>query len=99
MPKNELRALITALSGTEPTVEMLSGDSEDVEVAFRNAIARVPGTGNKVVLVCGTTFIMASARAAVGIVEPRDSNILIDATNSTPHGKSNTDAQENFAKS
>lgn len=35
-------------------------------------------TGAPVVVVCGTAFIMAAARAELGIIEPRDSESLSD---------------------
>jgi len=42
-----------------------------------------------VVVVCGTFFIMSEARAALGIVEPRDGDFLADGVR---------DVQENFAE-
>jgi len=109
MPRRELRALITRITKEElePETDLL-GDSDDVEVAVQNALASTlidrrchpdDHGSSGVVLVCGTTFIMARARAAVGIVEPRDSDVLIDTAYSTLQGKSNTDAQENFSSS
>ena len=68
-----------------------------------------------VVVVCGTAFIMAEARAALGIVEPRDGDTLSDAiamatsgiasspTNASNDPKVNiqnfSDAQEYFSDS
>lgn len=34
------------------------------------------GGGRAVVLVCGTAFMMAEARAALGVLEPRDGDLL-----------------------
>lgn len=44
-----------------------------------------------ILLVCGTAFIMAEVRAALGIVEPRDSSVLSQAS-----GSYFKDAQEYF---
>lgn len=53
------------------------------------------------VVVCGTAFIMAEARAALGVVEPRDGDTLTDAITLASAGGVNTtdrnaDAQEFF---
>ena len=45
-----------------------------------------------VVLICGTAFIMDEIRAALGIIEPKDGDILFDLTN--PNAM--TDIQEHF---
>ena len=42
-------------------------------------------------MICGTAFIMADARAAIGIVEPRDGDILFELL-----GSQNSDMQESF---
>lgn len=100
MSTGELRALITSLTKGKdlvPCEDTWLGDNEDVETAVHNAVTSVPSRGG-VVIVCGTTFIMASARAAIGIMEPRDSDILSETINSSPQAKSNFDAQENFNK-
>jgi hypothetical protein len=35
-----------------------------------------PGRADAVVLVCGTAFIMAEARAELGVLEPKDGDLL-----------------------
>jgi hypothetical protein len=52
------------------------------------AQAQAQAQARAVVVVCGTAFIMADARAALGVVEPRDGDFL------SPGQK---DAQENFS--
>jgi hypothetical protein len=48
-----------------------------------------------VVVVCGTAFIMAEVRAAIGIVEPKDGDLLHQAMNNDGDD-SFLDAQEHF---
>lgn len=51
---------------------------EDCRVADVSEEMALP----RVVVVCGSAFIMAEARAALGIIEPRDGNILFgDSSN------------------
>ena len=38
-----------------------------------------------VVIVCGTAFIMAETRAELGVIEPKDSDSLSDASSPTGH--------------
>ena len=52
---------------------------------------RLAAADGGVVLICGTAFIMAEARAAVGIVEPKDGDILFELL-----GSKNSDMQESF---
>ena len=55
----------------------------NVQRAVRRAVCEVAedhsacfSTSTPVVLICGTAFIMSAARAELGIVEPRDSEVL-----------------------
>jgi hypothetical protein len=56
--------------------------------ALASSKAKTQAQARAVVVVCGTAFIMADARAALGVVEPRDGDFL------SPGQK---DAQENFS--
>lgn len=98
MSARDLRTLISSLTGHEHSATLVTStdsdsdnDDANVELAVQKAVAKVPSGG--AVLVCGTTFIMASARAAVGIIEPRDSAVLSSAASSI-----GSDAQENFTR-
>ena len=55
------------------------------------AALQLSAANREVVLICGSAFIMADARAAVGIVEPRDGDILFELL-----GSQNSDMQESF---
>ena len=50
--------------------------SSSVSTALKTCLAKAADEENSVVLIFGTTFIMSEARAALGIVEPRDSVFL-----------------------
>jgi dihydrofolate synthase/folylpolyglutamate synthase len=65
--------------------------SEALQQALTQCRAEVRDIKAKrgVVVVCGTFFIMSEARAALGIVEPRDGDFLADGVR---------DVQENFAE-
>ena len=51
-----------------------------------------------VVIVCGTAFIMAEARAALGIVEPKDGDTLSDAIAMATSGISSSSSDSNDQK-
>jgi dihydrofolate synthase/folylpolyglutamate synthase len=114
----ELRQLLSAHSAAVPASEVThdasASDTLPVREAVANAVravaeeaAALAAAGRPaptpVVVVCGTAFIMAEARAAVGVVEPRDGDTLTDAIAlasagiaSTTPADSNADAQEFF---
>lgn len=89
LPHTELRSLITQVSKQQPA----QGNDGDIRSSLRKAIlAAAPE--DDVVLVCGTAFIMAEARAEIGIVEPKDGDILSETGNTDL-----ADLQDNFAPS
>lgn len=47
-----------------------------IPLAIHHAISAAGQQANEIIVVCGTFFIMAAARAALGIIEPNDSLLL-----------------------
>ena len=85
MKKVELRHLIASMVESQST-PFDGAVKETVNEALRQAAVE-----GEVVLICGTAFIMAEARAAVGIVEPKDGDILFQLL-----GSGHSDMQESF---
>lgn len=93
----ELRGLVdnTARQLGVSVGEAGSDDDNDKDVAEAvrqavQAVEREQGRGRAqggLVVVCGTAFIMSAAREALGVVEPRDGDVLADSLR---------DAQESF---
>lgn len=89
LPHAEIRSLVTQLSKQLP----VQGNDGDIRSSLRKAILAAAAEDDRgVVLVCGTAFIMAEARAEIGIVEPKDGDVLSEA------GRADlADLQDNFA--
>ena len=103
LPAADLAALVadsaasaSASASALGPVPMAAGVAEALNEALRLcsqeaaalASSKAKAQARAVVVVCGTAFIMADARAALGVVEPRDGDFL------SPGQK---DAQENFS--
>lgn len=73
--------------------------------AMSSAAADSSGSNRPLILVCGSAFIMSEARAELGIVEPKDGDILLEEWNSKTDENSMSssekggfaDAQEYFS--
>ena len=100
MKGEDLRKLVAQiLDENGRSVSILSSSQNSnirhqIQLAVQETIKTIHCDGDSsvkipVILICGSAFIMAEARCALGIVEPRDGNILDDE---------NTDAQEYFVK-
>ena len=76
----ELRNIINesylSLTNITSGNDFVNNDHDSVRICLRNAIDAARQEKNCVVVVCGTAFIMAEARAELGIVEPKDGDIL-----------------------
>ena len=70
-------------SSVRRAIELVAAEAH---LESRNSRSKVP-----VVVVCGTAFIMAEARAELGVQEPRDSESLSDPLSSDEN--SNVDSQ------
>jgi len=95
MKHAELRSIVDKIAADETTSvkALCTRDSPDVREALRAALDQAfreckTVRTRPVVVVCGSAFIMADARAELGVVEPRDSVYL---------PADSKDAQENFA--
>ena len=88
MGKEELRHLVSSMAGGLYSPPFDGSVRETVAEALRLAAVQ-----NDVVLICGTAFIMAEARVAVGIAEPKDGDILFELL-----GSKHSDMQEAFAE-
>ena len=93
MKKQKLQEIILKLVPPNSAESSLTAVNKTITEAIqeRIAAARAEKEGDGVVLICGTAFIMAEARAAVGIIVPRDGSILSDLL-----GATNADMQESF---
>ena len=76
----------TVRDGVRKAVELVAAEAHLASPKSGSGMSKVP-----VVVVCGTAFIMAEARAELGVQEPRDSESLSDplSTDET----SNVDSQ------
>lgn len=86
--RDEVHTVARSLSIPLPTSDSQSSSScdGDIRSTLRQAID-LAATENAIVVTCGTAFIMAEARAELGVIEPKDGDILGD------------DAQEMFSNS
>jgi hypothetical protein len=74
----------------------LSSSSKSFSVVKVSTNPVVDRNENIVILVCGTAFIMAEARAEIGIEEPKDGDVLAAASGYNLPQLKYTDAQVNF---
>mmetsp|Transcript_451 Transcript_451/g.852 ORF Transcript_451/g.852 Transcript_451/m.852 type:complete len:473 (+) Transcript_451:168-1586(+) len=73
-PTEEERALLSGSFGQEVTARRASSKNNDsVHKGVKEALSACKE--GEIVIVCGTAFIMADARYAIGVVEPRDSAV------------------------
>jgi hypothetical protein len=87
MKKEDLRLLVNTMCG----VNLSTADGSITDV-IRTALGLSAASPiPEVVLICGTAFIMSDARAALGIVEPRDGDVLHELL-----GSDNIHMQESF---
>ena len=80
LPVQELREKIITLNQNDkndkkdkPVMSIISNDN--IAEGVKSAITEASLDGG-MVLICGSVFIMSDARAALGIIEPKDSHIL-----------------------
>ncbi len=95
----DLRRIITeSYFSTQNTTsdDYLNNDHDSIRICLRNTINIAKNEKNCVVIVCGTAFIMAEARAELGIVEPKDGDILYSISTDGKEDKILADSQENF---
>ena len=92
---------------TNTGVSHLFGNSDDMTIreAIADAIRSVAEQfvtkrphHRPVVVVCGTAFIMAEARAALGIIEPKDGDTLSDAIAMVTSNTTSTSPDSNGQK-
>lgn len=74
----------------------LNNDHDSVRICLRNSINTAKNEKNCVIVVCGTAFIMAEARAELGVVEPKDGDMLHSVYNDGREDNILADSQENF---
>lgn len=96
----ELRSIINesylSLTNITSGNDFVNNDHDSVRICLRNAIDAARQEKNCVVVVCGTAFIMAEARAELGIVEPKDGDILYNISSDGSEDKILADSQEYF---
>ncbi len=68
-------------------------DVVSVSKQVRSAL-QLAAKNDEIVVICGTVFIMADAREELGIVEPRDSAVIVGVA-----GAGFRSSQENFGGS
>lgn len=68
-------------------------DASSVSKQVRSAL-QLAAANDEIVVVCGTVFIMADAREELGIIEPRDNEVIADVA-----GAGFRSSQENFGNS
>lgn len=86
---------IASCAQAAATAVTLSSGNTSSDMKTQQRIAATDPVVDGIVLVCGTFFIMSEARASMGIVEPRDGDILHDLLTETG-AEVGRDAQECF---